>query len=612
MTKELNDNTDFNSIVDSIYNRRNFMKKGLYIGLSSFVMSSFHSSIYANAENFSKFDFVSVKANSLDTITLPKGYSWQRVISWGDPIFTDGKEFDHLSRGTGASQNLAFGDNNDGMDIFFKGDKNILVVNNEYTNQKIIYGNRKTQKPETLDDIVKGKAAHGISIVELINKDKIWTIKKNSMFNRRITADTPMMITGYAKGSKLLKTKFDPEGVLSLGTWNNCGNGKTPWGTYLACEENFNGYFSSSDRFLKLSKEYKRYGIGHDDWGYNWAKADERFDIAKHPNEPNRCGYVVEIDPLNPKSVPRKLTSLGRFKHENAEVTLTKDNRVVVYMGDDERGEFLYKYVSNNQYIVGSDTNNLLEEGTLYVAKFYNNLKGKWLELSPETTGLKSREEISVYTRIAASKVGATTMDRPEWVASNPLKKEVYCALTNNKNRGIKPNKGGDETSVEGVNPRKNNIYGQIVRWKPQDGDHASNNFKWDLFVIAGNPLVHNDLNAGSENVTKYNMFNSPDGLKFDEDGFLWIQTDGNYSNKGNFVGMGNNQMLVADTKSGKIKRFLVGPKECEITGLTWDKSKNTMFVGVQHPGENGNSNFPEGNGKIPRSSIIAIQKKNS
>ncbi len=414
------------------------------------------------------------------------------------------------------------------------------------------------------------------------------------------------------KEVNFLKTKFDAKGILSLGTWNNCGNGKTPWGTYLACEENFNGYFSSSKENLKLSKEFIRYGIKHKDWGYNWASIDERFDIFKHPNEPNRCGYVIEIDPFNPDKKPRKLTSLGRFKHENAEVVLSKDRRVVVYMGDDERGEFLYKYVSNNKYVEGDDASRLLEEGSLFVAKFYDNLKGEWLELTSSTTGFKNKAEICIFTRIAASNVGATTMDRPEWVASNPLKCEVYCALTNNKNRGLKKNMGGDPMIEGGPNPRKNNIYGQIVRWVPDNEDHANKNFRWDLFAMAGNPEIYKNLNAGSKNIRKDNMFNAPDGLRFDSNGLLWIQTDGNYSNVNEFKGMGNNQMLAANTFTGEIKRFMVGPKECEVTGLTWSEDKKTMFVGIQHPGEKGNGHFPDGDNKVPRSSVIAIYREDS
>ena len=251
-----------------------------------------------------------------------------------------------------------------------------------------------------------------------------------------------MEITGPARGHDMMKTAADPAGTTSLGTWNNCGNGRTPWGTYLACEENFNGYFSSSDPDFPLTDAYKRYGIEAEDRSYGWAMTDERFDLSKHPNEPHRAGYVVEIDPLDLASTPKKLTALGRFKHENAEVTLAADGRVVVYLGDDERGEFLYKFVSDAIYTQGGDNRDLLESGTLSVARFADDGSGEWVALTPESTGMASQAEICIYTRQAASAVGATTMDRPEWVAANPARAEAYCCLTNNKNRGVKPNAG--------------------------------------------------------------------------------------------------------------------------------------------------------------------------
>lgn len=337
--------------------------------------------------------------------------------------------------------------------------------------------------------------------------------------------------------------------------------------------------------------------------------ADERFDLSKHPNEPNRVGYIVEIDPLDPRSTPKKRTALGRFKHENAEVVIADNGHIVVYLGDDERGEFLYRFVSKKKYSPKGNNKDLLEEGTLYVAKFDNNGKGKWLALTPETTGMKSLAEVCIHTRQAASAVGATTMDRPEWVAAHPKKAEAYCCLTNNKNRGKKPNAGGDATPVGGPNPRKGNKYGQIVRWQAANGDHTADNFTWDLFVIAGNPSVNAGLRAGSPNITPNNMFNSPDGIAFDNRGTLWIQTDGKYSNTGDFAYQGNNQMLAADTESGEIRRFMVGPKECEVTGITWSPNNKTMFVGIQHPGEKGNSHFPGGGNSVPRSSVIAITK---
>ena len=600
---------DFDQVVEEALSRRGFLGGVLAfggVGMLASAVPALSPGSAAAAPN--RFGFAAVAANTSDTITVPAGYSWQMPVRWGDPLWSDGVEFDRDTF-TAAQQLRAFGDNNDGMSLFADGDRQILVANNEYSNRSIMYGNRASGLPETDDDVLKGKAAHGVSVVEVQQDGTSWSIVRDSPYNRRITADTEMQITGPAAGHDLLKTAADPTGTRSLGTWNNCGNGRTPWGTYLACEENFNGYFSASDENAPLSAEFKRYGVSHKDWGYGWAKVDERFDIAKHPNEPNRAGYVVEIDPLDPDSTPKKRTALGRFKHENAEVVVNSDGRIVVYMGDDERGEFLYRFVSDGFYAEGGDTEDLLTSGTLYAAKFEPDGTGKWLALTPETTGMASQAEIAIHTRLAASSLGATTMDRPEWVAANPVKAEVYCALTNNKNRGRKPNKGGDATPAEGPNPREANLYGQIVRWRPAEADHTADAFEWDLFVLAGNPTVHNDDRAGSSNVNAGNMFNSPDGIIFDQKGLLWIQTDGKYTNEGDFAGHGNNQMLVADPASGEIRRFMVGPNECEVTGMCWSSDRKTIFVGIQHPGEKGNSSFPEGGQSVPRSGVVAIRR---
>jgi len=600
---------EFDSLVEKAISRRNFLNGGVVFGASAFVLGSgVLSPILANVKS-SRLAFEPVKANSLDTVTVPAGYNWHTVMSWGDPLWSKGKSFDHASRGDGQSQELAVGDNNDGMALFQHKGRNIIAVNNEYVNRGIFHGNRASGKAETADDVRKSKAGHGITITEIAENGGKWSIVKDSFYNRRITADTPVEITGPAAGHQTLKTGADPSGFIALGTFNNCGNGRTPWGTYLTCEENFNGYFSASNKGFKQTKEMKRYGIKNKDRGYNWASEDERFDLSKQPNEINRHGYITEIDPLNPNSTPKKRTALGRFKHENAEVVLASNGHVVVYLGDDERGEFLYKFISKGKYVEGGDNRELLADGSLFVAKFSDNFSGKWVELTPRSTGFKSKAEICINTRIAASRVGATTMDRPEWVAAHPRKAEVYCALTNNKNRGKKPNAGGDKTPVGGPNPRFNNNYDQIVRWQPSNNDHTSIEFSWDLFVLAGNPTVHKDQNRGSNNITAQNIFNSPDGIAFDSNGLLWIQTDGKYSNKDDFAGMGNNQMLIGDPESGEIKRFMVGPKEAEVTGITWSGDRKTVFVGIQHPGEKGDSHFPEGGNTVPRSSVIAIQR---
>jgi len=260
--------------------------------------------------------------------------------------------------------------------------------------------------------------------------------------------------------------------------------------------------------------------------------------------------------------------------------------------------------VSEDVYQPGGDTENLLDVGTLFVAKFHADGSGNWIALTPETTGM-DQAEIHIHTRMAASAVGATTMDRPEWVAVNPISVEAYCALTNNKNRGKKPNAGGDDTSPNAVNPREANHYGQIVRWTPADENHAAETFNWDLYVMAGNPKVHSDAYAGSSNINEGNLFNSPDGMAFDSTGLLWIQTDGNYKNQGDFAGMGNNQMLVGDPNSGEIVRFMTVPYGAEVTGLCWSADRRSMFVGIQHP----KSPFPDGDGKLARSSVIVVKR---
>ena len=604
--------TDFDRIVEAAIDRRGFIGGALAFG-SFATMGGVLPGTDASAAT-SRFAFEQIATNANDAVTVPPGYKAEVVVRWGDPLWSDAPEFDHATRGTAASQERAFGDNTDGMDVFQHGDKLILTVNNEYTNRKTLWGNNPDGKPASDDDIAKGKMAHGLTVVEIAQIDGAWQIVKDSPYNRRVTPDTEMEITGPARGHDLMKTAADPDGVKCLGTWNNCGNGATPWGTYLACEENFNGYFSSTEEVqdnkpIAQVPEFVRYGISENDWGYGWAKIDERFDIFKHPNEPNRCGYVVELDPTDPTSTPKKRTALGRFKHENAEVVINNDGRVAVYMGDDERGEFLYRFVSSGVYAPGASTDDLLSEGTLSVAKFNDDGTGTWMDLTPETTGMASQAEISIHTRIAASAVGATTMDRPEWVAANPKAPEIYCSLTNNKNRGVKPNAGGDDTSANGPNPRDKNNYGQVVRWRPDGGDHTAAGFTWDLFVMAGNPTVHSDAYAGSANVNADNMFNSPDGLAFDANGLLWIQTDGNYKNEGDFAGHGNNQMLAGDPVTGEIRRFLVGPKQCEVTGLIWSPDRRTMFVGIQHPGERGDSHWPEGGDAVPRSAIVAVTR---
>ena len=611
---------EFTRMVEEGLNRRQFLGGAAILGLGALATGC--STLSNTVESMSgkglspNIGFKPVAASTADTIVVPEGYRWDVLVSWGDPLFSGVEAFKNGGMNSAAAQEKQFGDNNDGMSFFpLSEDRAIMAINNEYTNYEYLFAHQGEQM--SAHDVRKAQAAHGVSVFEIEKKNGQWQLVKDSRYNRRIHANTPMELTGPAAGHDLLKTQADPSGKLALGTFNNCANGETPWGTYLTCEENFNGYFGSSSD-VDLGPDAKRYGVKSKDSGYQWHKFDSRFDIAENTQENHRFGWVVEIDPMDPTSTPKKRTALGRFKHENAALTVNKDGHVVVYLGDDQRGEHLYKFVSRHRYNPDNKAANrdLLEEGTLYVARFDSTPgkvagRGQWLELTHGKNGLtavngfKDQAEVLIFARRAATQVGATTMDRPEWVAVHPSGKQVFCTLTNNKNRG----KEGQP--VGGPNPRAKNNYGQIVRWQPDGEDHTSNGFSWDLFVMAGNPEVHNDAYAGSPNINKDNMFNSPDGLGFDPEGRLWIQTDGKYSNKGDFAGMGNNQMLCADPASGEIRRFLTGPVACEITGLTFSPDYTTMFIGVQHPGEDLKpSHFPQGGNSTPRSSVIMIRRE--
>ncbi len=600
------DENDFDAVVESALTRRGFMGRVLAFGSGAAVMGSgLLNGSASQAATISRFGFNPIPVATDHTVHVPEGYNWSRVVSWGDPLTSDAAPFDEATGGDLASSDKVFGENTDGMELFEYQGHQLIAVNHEYANPKLNLAANEGGVPLSSDDVLKLQNLQGLAVFEVVEGADGWEVVVDSPFNRRITQNTPMTIAGPAAGHRLLQTAADPAGTTVLGTMNNCGAGKTPWGTYLTCEENFNGYFGIPDQpeDWNHTDAFKRYGVGNKG-RYSYENFDARFDLSQNPNEPNRFGYIVEIDPTDPNSTPVKRTALGRFKHENAAVTLAADGRVVVYMGDDERGEFMYKYVSNGAYQTGGTTEGLLDDGVLYAAKFYDNGTGEWLALTPESTGMDAAE-ILIHSRIAGSAVGATTMDRPEWVAVNPLAVEGYCCLTNNKNRGIKPNAGGDDTSPNGPNPREANKYGQIVRWYPENDNHAAVDFTWDLYVMVGNPDVADGAYKGSDNVNSGNMFNSPDGMMFDSKGMLWIQTDGDDSNEGEFAGMGNNQMLVGDPVTGEIARFMTGPKGSEVTGITWSSDRRTLFVGIQHPA----APFPMGEGKLARSSVVAIKR---
>ncbi|KCV80785.1 twin-arginine translocation pathway signal [Actibacterium atlanticum] len=599
------DTNDFDAVVDKAISRRGFLGGAVAFGSGAAVFGTglFHATGSAQAAGHAAFAFDPIDVATDFDVHVPAGYKSEVLVRWGDALWSDADGA--YSAETGVSVDMSdkvFGENTDGMELFEVDGREVIAVNSEYVNPKINLPAASEGKPQNADEVKLLKNLQGVTVMEVARGDAGYAVVKDSPFNRRITHETEMVLAGPLAGHDLVKTKADPSGTQVKGTMNNCGSGRTLWNTYLTCEENFNGYFGATGE-EPAGEGYKRYGIGGEG-RYAYEKFDPRYDISTEPNEPHRHGFITEIDPTDPTSTPIKRTALGRFKHENASMAHALDGRVVVYMGDDERGEYLYRYVSNGTWQEGGATEGLLDDGQLYVAKFNDDMTGEWLALTPEATSM-TEAEILCFTRMAASAVGGTTMDRPEWVATNPLKAEAYCALTNNKNRGVKPNAGGDDTSVNAVNPRETNHYGQIVRWTPENGNHAAIDFTWDLYVMAGNPTVYDNEYAGSQNVNAGNMFNSPDGMVFSSDGMLWIQTDGNYKNEGDFEGMGNNQMLVGNPETGEIARFMTVPYGAEVTGLCWSLDKKVAFVGVQHPG----GSWPDGEGK-PRSSVVQVWRE--
>ena len=595
---------DFDRVVEAAISRRGLLGGVLAFGSGAmaFGLGTMGSAGSARGQA-ATFPFQPIDIATDFDIHLPEGYRWKPLVRWGQALFSEAEGAWSPESGVPvAMSDKVFGENTDGMELFVIDGKEVIAVNSEYVNPKINLPAASEGVPQTADEVTLLKNMQGVTVMEVADSGNGYEVVVDSPFNRRITHETPMTMDGAAAGADLVRTKADPEGMSPKGTTNNCGAGKTLWGTYLTCEENFNGLFGATGE-TPQGDGYGRYGIGGESQ-YAYEKFDPRFDITSEPNEPHRHGWITEIDPADPSSTPVKHTALGRFKHENAEMVQAADGRIVVYMGDDERGEFIYRYVSNRTWAEGQPTDGLLSDGTLYVAKFNDDQTGEWLALTPETTGMAPAEML-VFARMAGSKVGATTMDRPEWIACHPQRAEAYCSLTNNSNRGIKANAGGDATPVGGPNPREANEYGQIVRWRPEGEDHGATAFTWDLYVMAGNPAVHSDAYAGSPNINQGNMFNSPDGMAFDTTGLLWIQTDGDDSNEGDFAGQGNNQMLIGNADTGEIARFLTAPNGAEVTGLCWSADRRVAFVGIQHPG----GSWPDGEGK-PRSSVIAVWRE--
>jgi hypothetical protein len=596
-------------------------------------------------------------AGFVDAVSVPAGYTAKTLVGWGDAIGVVGPNaligHDHSSALpiTAAVQSATFGQHNDGMHFFpfaaigaagTSSDRGLLVVNHEYVDPGLHANTNSYGTIAITKALVDAQvAAHGVSVVELRRQGGQWNIVRPSPFARRITGATPMVISGPAAGDDALKTAADPTGRNVLGTLNNCAHGITPWGTYLTCEENWNGYFGANGAFTQTPAE-RRYGVTAGGFGYRWHEGDARFDLnaAGNRNEPNRFGWVVEIDPFNPTSKPIKRTALGRIKHESADFAVAADGTICFYTGDDERNDYMYKFVCAGKF---SRTNrvanrNLLDSGTLYVAKFNADGTGTWLPLVfgqgglTPANGFVSQADVLIRTRQAADRVGATMMDRPEWVAVHPTTREVYLTLTNNNRRGTNPpssnnpngssSAGGSRPPVDAANPRPDNRYGHIIRWTETNSDPAATTFAWDIFVECGDKMSAAPNLKGNINGDD---LGAPDGLWFDKQGRLWIQTDQQGDGLGDWTNIGGNAMFAADPSTRKITRFLTSPRNCETTGVVSTPDLKTMFVGIQHPGEDwapagytAKSTWPDSgaNGPTtqavvskPRSAVVVVTK---
>ncbi|BCD88332.1 hypothetical protein PSm6_47390 [Pseudomonas solani] len=640
----LSSNPHISELIEGV-KRRNVLAGGAALGALAFLGVSLPGQAEAGQSEARglgfpfkprrRLGFEGIPAGRADTITVPPGYKATPFIPWGTPITGRYPAFADDASNSARDQAEQTGMHHDGMHFFpidtrlglgLRSDHGLLVLNHEYIDAPLLHPNGPTVvngKRTSAEEVRKEINAHGVSVVE-IRRDVRgeWTVVP-SRRNRRITAATPMQISGPARGNKLLQTRHSPNGTAARGTQNNCSNGFTPWGTYLTCEENWAGYFSTRD--TDLPRELKRYGLRNGSrFGWETLPGDEfeRFDATRkaadakgdYRNEPNQFGWIVEIDPFEPDSVPVKRTALGRFAHEGLIFAPVKPGRpVVCYSGDDSQNEYIYKYVSRDTYRPGRSNGRLLDEGTLYVARFNADGSGQWLPLDiNDKSFLKAclaagvafadQGDVLINTRLAADVVGATKMDRPEWGAVNPDNGEVYFTLTNNTAR----------TVPDAPNPRPANAYGHIIRWREQSRDYAGKAFTWNLFMLAGPETDSRGPNGKPLDAS--NILASPDGLWFDDDGRLWIQTDmsGSQLSAGPF---GNNQMLVADPRTGELKRFLVGPLGAEVTGIAATPDFRTLFVNIQHPGEgstptNLTSAWPDGPGKRPRSSTVVITRE--
>ncbi|MEQ8603870.1 MAG: PhoX family phosphatase [Marivibrio sp.] len=615
---------------DAVLSRRQALKGLLATGVAAAALPAFAPTV--RAASASGFTFEEIKAGVDATHHVAAGYDADVLIRWGDPVEADAPAFDPQNQ-TAAAQAKQFGYNNDYIGLApLDDDRALLCVNHEYTNEELMFPGVGDQEDAgfaemTAELVAIEQAAHGGSVLEIRRGAAgKWFVVQGSPYNRRITANTPMRLAGPAAGHARLKTNADPTGRAVLGTINNCAGGMTPWGTYLMAEENFHGYFWGREALdaHPEAASLKRYGAPGE-W-YAWGKFDERFDIAREPNEPNRFGWVVEVDPKDPTSTPVKRTALGRFKHEGAETIVNADGRVVLYMGDDQRFDYVYRFVTEKPYDPSNPAANrdLLDSGELSVARFDADGSVEWMPLvhgqGPLTAenGFESQADVLIDARLAADLLGATPMDRPEDVQPNPATGKVYVMLTNNSKRTA--------DQLNAANPRPENGHGHIIEISAPYGDHAAATMTWDMLVMCGEPTGDVGAKWGPE-TTENGWFTDPDNAAVDPSGRLWISTDGNRPGSHSDRCDGLWALDTEGPARGSGRHFFRCPVGAELCGPLFTDDGETLFVAVQHPADAGVSKWAEfgrassfddpatrwpdfQDGMPPRPSVVMITKQ--
>jgi secreted PhoX family phosphatase len=611
--------------------RRDFLKGAASAASMLVVSEAIGGSTAAHAygrTTHRSLTFNPIELSTEDRVIVPEGYVAKTVVRWGDPIFAGAPEF-NVNNQSAAAQRRQFGYNCDFLHFFelprhpfnfsFLGSETgLLHVNHEFTNPELMFQGYDRSNP-TREQVDIELAAHGASIVQIARtgrrfpfRRQEWDVNVFSPFNRRITAETLIKITGPAAGHELLKTSDDETGTRVRGMLNNCGGGRTPWNTIITCEENFNQYFANLGMLPATdprSAMHTRYGLPNGASDRKWENHHDRFDISKEPNEPFRFGYAVEIDPFNPHATPKKRTALGRVKHEAATFVVAPNRRVVCYTGDDERFDYMYKFVTEEKFKPsrGAANGDLLDEGTLYVAKFNDDGTGVWLPLVAGQGALANwtQAEICILTRLAADAVGATKMDRPEDIETNPVNGKLYCVFTNNTQRGTT---GRPET--DNANPRANNRHGHIIELTEKNDDPAGTEFTWEIFMLCGDPSVAADgtFFAGFD-PSRVSPISSPDNITFDKQGNLWIATDGQIT-----TFLKNDGVYAVPTEGperGFLRQLLSGVPGGEVASLAFGSNDRYLFVSIQHPAEgstltNLTSTFPDGD--IPRPTVVVVE----